>query len=222
MKISKDFTIQFDAISRLTMLSTLSGKKRHQPTLTNFFVKKSKCESDSNPSQPSTSKDVSSIPSKCVPTPLDSESDEESIDNNYFGLPQDLSSKGEPRKCQPANYVYPQKKVHKEMRAFSQHWHSTYEWLEYSESRDAVYCKVCRHFAKSLSAYSARGFSNWKNIGSSLAVHNQTKRHKTAHEDHKAFMMTKRVTTGTVADQLNDADTIYSQKLVSDDEHFDL
>ena len=30
------------------------------------------------------------------------------------------------------------------------------------------------------------------------------------------------MTAGTVIDQLNDADTIYSQKLSSDDEHFDL
>ncbi|KAJ6644402.1 Zinc finger MYM-type protein 1 [Pseudolycoriella hygida] len=50
-------------------------------------------------------------------------------------------------------------------RAFQLGWLDRFQWLEYSVSRDAAYCFVCRQFdvvgSKEL-AFKVNGFSNWK------------------------------------------------------------
>ena len=197
-------------------MSTLKSKKRqHQSKLTGFIVKKFKIDTTD---QVNTSNENETTSSDNATQP-DNESDEPSIKTSE--IPQDLSALGKPRRVPSKNYVFPEKMMDK-MRSFSHHWLDQFDWLEYSESNDSTYCKYCRNFSNSQSPFSTSGFSNWARNSVVFNKHTKSFYHKTAKEKHDSFMMTQRVTSGTVIDQLIDPDTIYSQRLVSDDEHFDL
>ena len=160
------------------MLSTLKGKKHTQPTLTNFFAKKSKCLSEENLEN------------------SDCESDGPSSEKASGNCAQDLSSKDEPRRLPQESYKFPQKMYRGEIRQFSHKWLKQYEWLEYSESQDAVYCKCCRHFSSHVSPFTSSGLSNWPVLCRKLKNRSVTGQHKTASEKLVMYMMTKRVTAG--------------------------
>src|SRR5579883_2611559 len=42
--------------------------------------------------------------------------------------------------CQPKDLDFPRRQYGQRSRRFKEKWYSTYNWLEYSESKDAVYC----------------------------------------------------------------------------------
>ena len=142
------------------------GEKRTQPTLTNFFAKKSKCLSEENLEN------------------SDCESDGPSSEKASGNCAQDLSSKDEPRRLPQESYKFPQKMYRGELRQFSHKWLKQYEWLEYSESQDAVYCKCCRHFSSHVSPFTSSGLSNWQVLCRKLKNHSVTGQHKTASEKH--------------------------------------
>ncbi|KAJ6648275.1 Zinc finger MYM-type protein 1 [Pseudolycoriella hygida] len=71
-------------------------------------------------------------------------------------------------------------------RAFQLGWLDRFQWLEYSVSRDAAYCFVCRQFdvvgSKEL-AFKVNGFSNWKRAlekNAGFVKHEQAVTHKSA------------------------------------------
>ncbi|KAL0973799.1 hypothetical protein UPYG_G00211300 [Umbra pygmaea] len=63
---------------------------------------------------------------------------------------------------------YPLTSFGLQRRAFQQKWFDSFEWLEYSASRNSVFCFSCRIFGKQVSRVnkdmitSSVGFSNWK------------------------------------------------------------
>lgn len=75
--------------------------------------------------------------------------------------PVDISKVGENLKC--TNLLeYPK---NSEKRSFQPDWVKKFKWLEYSKSRDAVFCYPCRQFSHSgtkENAFITTGFRNWK------------------------------------------------------------
>lgn len=67
----------------------------------------------------------------------------------------------------------------KSRRSFQPHWCQTYPWIEYSFIKDAIFCNVCRNFAKIAKdyAFTHRGYRNWSEAcakGRGLDKHNKS------------------------------------------------
>ncbi|XP_059458397.1 uncharacterized protein LOC132187992 [Corylus avellana] len=74
--------------------------------------------------------------------------------------------------CQPKLSEYPYSGTGNNRRRFQASWFETYStWLEYSESKDAIFCLQCYVFAKKPTgspgsdAFIRKGFNNWKKSG---------------------------------------------------------
>jgi len=95
--------------------------------------------------------------------------------------------------CQPRLAVqeYPQTYIFGSMRRFNHEWFDDiyHDWLEYSVSKDAVYCVYCYLFKDHNTnqgggeTFSTIGFKSWnkkggldKHIGLSNSIHNQSKK----------------------------------------------
>ncbi|PIN18235.1 Tam3-transposase (Ac family) [Handroanthus impetiginosus] len=89
--------------------------------------------------------------------------------------------------CQPRKHNFPQRKFGNTMRHFNPEWFTEFgNWLEYSISKDAIYC-LCCYLMKTESgeqgsgdAFIVGGFTNWKkkerlgvHIGGPNSSHNQ-------------------------------------------------
>jgi hypothetical protein len=65
---------------------------------------------------------------------------------------------------------YPFSGIEKNRRRFQSSWYKMFDWLEYSEDKDAAYCLPCFLFAKKPigrfggSAFTIEGFRNWKKV----------------------------------------------------------
>lgn len=81
--------------------------------------------------------------------------------------------------------VFPQKGFPKDKdnRSFQPRWVDSYEWIEYSECVDAVFCFACRQFGKSTTkddVFMKVGFKSWKSAltkTKGLDKHNQSAQH---------------------------------------------
>ncbi|XP_059429354.1 uncharacterized protein LOC132163185 [Corylus avellana] len=84
--------------------------------------------------------------------------------------------------CQPKLSEYPYSGMGNNRRRFQASWFETYStWLEYSKSKDAIFCLPCYVFAKKPTgrpgsdAFTGKGFNNWKKasdgMNSSLMRH---------------------------------------------------
>lgn len=68
-------------------------------------------------------------------------------------------------------------------RSFRKEWFERFTWIEYSPSRDAVFCYVCRQFqphASKENVFSSIGFTNWKTAlekSKGLQKHDSSKIH---------------------------------------------
>lgn len=71
----------------------------------------------------------------------------------------------------------------KDNRSFQPRWVETYDWIEYSENADAVFCFVCRQFGKTTSkddVLMKTGFRSWKialQKNKGLDKHNTSSQH---------------------------------------------
>ncbi|XP_012835791.1 PREDICTED: zinc finger MYM-type protein 1-like [Erythranthe guttata] len=79
--------------------------------------------------------------------------------------------------CQPHNHDFPLKKFGNQNRKFNKVWFTEYStWLEYSVSKDAVYCLCCYLFKPDVGGQSggdhfgSEGFTNWKR-NDKLSIH---------------------------------------------------
>lgn len=84
-------------------------------------------------------------------------------DVNQRDLPNDISKKGERKKKQSFKRKdFPSDPI--SHRSFQLQWLEKFEWIEYSEEKDAVYCYPCRHFGKEnvSEVFCKYGYSNWK------------------------------------------------------------
>ena len=76
--------------------------------------------------------------------------------------------------------VYPKDK---DNRSFQPRWVESYEWIEYSECVDAIFCFPCRQFGKSTTkddVFTKVGFKSWKSAltkNKGLDKHNQSAQH---------------------------------------------
>ncbi|XP_060201971.1 uncharacterized protein LOC132630407 [Lycium barbarum] len=92
--------------------------------------------------------------------------------------------------CQHRLKEHPKTKVSRYMRRFNPQWFSEYSnWLEYSESKDAVFCLNCYLFADDNihqgggDVFSTIGFRSWqkkkslkKHVGGRNSIHNQARK----------------------------------------------
>ena len=84
--------------------------------------------------------------------------------------------------------VFPKRKIGSRNRSFQEGWYSKFNWLEYSPSGDSAYCFACqfayskRKVGSADSAFTQRGFRNWKSAVEDFRAHEQSKSHRSATE----------------------------------------
>jgi hypothetical protein len=73
---------------------------------------------------------------------------------------------------------FPTKKYGSKSRKFSASWYKKYDWIEYSESKDAAYCFYCFLFKQPRSSthfgydvFNKMGYSDWKHASEALPQH---------------------------------------------------
>ena len=134
--------------------------------------------------------------------------------------PTDISQTTADHPCQPRLTVYPQTLLGEKKRGFNKEWYKSYSWIEYSISKDAVFCYACRHFPAQNKpqepTFVVDGNRNWRKAtgkGGGLAKHERS--HKSAMQTWAEFKL--RVKTGvTVSSLQNEA----YRKLTSENRHY--
>ncbi|XP_035823482.1 zinc finger MYM-type protein 1-like [Zea mays] len=84
--------------------------------------------------------------------------------------------------CQPKGLDFPRRQYGQSSRPFKEEWYDKYDWLEYSESKDAVYCFYCFLFKQ---AVKGDKYDNWKDaverlkshVGGVNSIHNNARLH---------------------------------------------
>ena len=92
--------------------------------------------------------------------------------------------------CQPKGLDFPRRQYGQSSRPFKEEWYDKYDWLEYSESKDAVYCFYCFLFKQAVKgdkyeAFTKVGYNNWKDaverlkshVGGVNSIHNNARLH---------------------------------------------
>ncbi|KAG8635717.1 hypothetical protein MANES_16G056300v8 [Manihot esculenta] len=114
-----------------------------------------------------------SLPATCLPVsspvPSESAAGQGLFNYNYYpfeiidSLRRRYLAKGP---CQPVGHEFPFTLIHEKNRRFQVAWFKDYEWLEYSVSKDKVYCLYCYLFANNNrsggNVFIEIGFNNWK------------------------------------------------------------
>ncbi len=75
--------------------------------------------------------------------------------------PSDLSALGEPA-TQPHLQAFPSTIIDGKYRSFNAKWYERFNWIEYSQSKDLIFCKACRHFPEQHTegTFTKEGFKN--------------------------------------------------------------
>jgi hypothetical protein len=96
---------------------------------------------------------------------------------------------------QPHEFLFPRKCMVGEWRSFQKTWFDEFDWLEYSESKDAAYCLYCYLFFNSAKAekfgssvFAHQGYTNWKNAKDTFHKHSASKTHTMARLKCDDFM----------------------------------
>jgi hypothetical protein len=96
---------------------------------------------------------------------------------------------------QPHEFSFPRKCMGGEWRSFQKTWFDEFDWLEYSESKDAAYCLYCYLFFNSAKSekfgstvFAHQGYVNWKNAKDTFHKHNVCKTHAEARLKCDDFM----------------------------------
>lgn len=108
-------------------------------------------------------------------------------DTDHAQAITDISKSPEEGPHQPVLQKYPMRKCGSQHRPFNRSWYESHSWLEYSETKDAAYCFVCRHFRQNVgrteTAFTKDGFTNWKNATQTFKTHETSMGHKYAMQD---------------------------------------
>lgn len=106
--------------------------------------------------------------------------------------------------AQPILRNFPVSVIAGKPRRFTAHWYSKYGvWLEYSAKKDAIFCKVCRHFGNNLIADKfTRGFRNWKRTHQACSKHELSKAHNTALCKYMKYKEGQQSSCATLMNQL--------------------
>jgi len=96
---------------------------------------------------------------------------------------------------QPHEFPFPRKCMGGEWRSFQKTWFDEFDWLEYSESKDAAYCLYCYLFFNSAKAekfgstvFAHQGYVNWKNAKDTFHKYGVCKTHAEARLKCDDFM----------------------------------
>ena len=96
---------------------------------------------------------------------------------------------------QPHEFKFPSKWMVDQWRTFQKSWFDEFDWLEYSESKDAAFCLYCYLFFNSgkpenfgSSVFAHQGYINWKNAKDTFQKHSASKNHTEARLKCDDFM----------------------------------
>jgi hypothetical protein len=109
--------------------------------------------------------------------------------------------------CQPINIQYPVSYFSGKGRSFQSDWFEENDWLEYSISKDAAFCYLCRMFPSAIvcssrpnPVFTRVGFRDWRHGVLGLNTHKNSESLTQAYIAWDQF--TKSLVTATVADQM--------------------
>lgn len=110
-----------------------------------------------------------------------------------------------------------------EKRSFRLNWMDEFEWLRYSKTKDAAFCKYCVKYASKwkYDQFASNGYVNWKkalNSDAGFRKHERSINHmeavSKAHEHAKASQADKEVLTLLAPDVLSDR-RFYFSKIIA-------
>ena len=103
------------------------------------------------------------------------------------GNPLDIACGMQEDPVRPVNCQFPSSSIGNRERSFNPRWYNKYQWLEYSVSRDAIFCYPCRYFAhgcsKAEDTFISIGYRDWKHAtgrGGALTKHDTCMTHQEA------------------------------------------
>ncbi|WVZ58781.1 hypothetical protein U9M48_009012 [Paspalum notatum var. saurae] len=103
---------------------------------------------------------------------------------------------------QLANYTFPHKWQSGEWRFYQPQWFGSYDWLEYSESKDAAFCLYCYLFFEpgksekiGSNVFAKFGYEKWKKALEKFDKHAAFIAHKNTREKCDDFMSQKKSVT---------------------------
>lgn len=125
-----------------------------------FLAKKVKTstQTHSENDQPSASEQYSKVSQATIDQALEKSIVVQRIDSK----PIDISQRGQQKSTQKfEGFTFPK---NADGRSFQPKWIDTFEWIEYSEQTDKVYCYACRQFAtiNTNDVFTSGGFNAWK------------------------------------------------------------
>ena len=131
----------------------------------------------------------------------------ESTTKSSTSVPADIAHSKFHLPAQPVLQSYPRTTFgtgkNSRNHSFSHHWYSKFLFIEYSISKDAVFCHACRLFPHPTvftePVFTIVGYQGWKAIRKSLEKHESSAAHKNSMARWACFRQTK--DHGTVADQ---------------------
>ena len=99
--------------------------------------------------------------------------------------PSDIAATPAQLPFQPTVNTFPTTLIGSKQRSFNPEWYRSYNWLEYSLERDAIFCYPCRMFneGKSHGTFTKVGFRDWKHAtgkGGMLTSHDKCSTHLAA------------------------------------------
>uniref|UniRef100_A0A8C9YWK2 TTF-type domain-containing protein n=1 Tax=Sander lucioperca TaxID=283035 RepID=A0A8C9YWK2_SANLU len=119
------------------------------------------------------------------------------------GLPADLTAIDEPP-SQPNLKVFPCTVKNGKSRNFSSKWYGHFSWLEYSVIKDAIFCKMCRHFPSVAgSPFATEGFVDWKHLRQACEKHQVSKPHFVSLDKFQGYRDNQTGGRGNVLNQMN-------------------
>lgn len=113
------------------------------------------------------------------------------------------------------NFTFPKTGNGKNQRSFQLQWMQRYKWIEYSISRDAVFCNTCRQFGKNVhdTKFTLIGYSAWQTV---LSKDKVFERHSTSGDHLQAksdqLEQRKRISSGTSVSELLNASVLEKRR----------
>lgn len=181
-----------------------------QISISQYFKKPKLDTQETKPSSESRPSTNEVRPHAVDPKPHELESVKHTEDSSGTSMaststpPPDLSNLDEPA-MQPKLQRFPCNTISGKQRCFSTRWYEKFLWLEYSTTKDAVYCKSCRHFPEqSDTKFTQDGFKDWKHLSQACLKHQDSKGHLHSQAKLAAYRQCHQPDSrGTVFDQLN-------------------
>uniref|UniRef100_A0A667Y2X2 TTF-type domain-containing protein n=1 Tax=Myripristis murdjan TaxID=586833 RepID=A0A667Y2X2_9TELE len=119
--------------------------------------------------------------------------------------PVDLSAIDEPP-SQPNLRLFPCTVKNGKSRSFSSKWYAQFSWLEYSVAKDAIFCKICRHFPNGADGggpFAKQGFTDWKHLSQSCQKHQASRTHSVSLDMYESYRASQSSGRGNVINQMN-------------------